>query len=346
MSKKNRDKFKVETLDQEKNYRYVEAVEEDKNSAKSNEEILLDALGGVDDKYVEEAKPRLSGKIKVFRIASIAACFMAVVLGGIWVGSLVRKNMTEDAGVKEAESTEFETLDKLLEYLGISKDKKGTGGDKIYYPGIINRNYENSTGMVEAYGGFIYKVCDGELQIRNQKDTQGGDIYTLEGNVNEVAIVKDKLFVLDGYVVEDENKKLKKDTTYRIYDLEVPNEPKLINTYVFNTTGTYMYIIDSEVIFGMSDGACECGHGNGYYAPEVTIDDELVTWSDEEISILGVPSVIQYVAFLEIDLENGGIIEKQVYYGIIEKVSIESGCATIITKTRDGKEDTYVHKMN
>lgn len=335
-----------ENFDKEKNYSYVEAVDEEIITPRTDEERLLAAMGGVDDKYIEEAKPKISRRIKVFKIASCVACIIAVVLAGIGVSGIIKNSPTEDAKVEEVKTARFETLDELLEHLGISKEDKGRGGDKIYYPGIIRQNSGNDSKTAETYGGYIYRVCNEKLQIISEKNIQGDEVYTLEGNVNDVAIVKDKLIVLDGYVVENGRETLNKNTIYKVYDLKIPYEPKLINTYVFNAHGTYIHIRNDEIVFEMRDGACGCGYGNGYYAPEVTIDDELITWSDKEICVLGNPSVIQYAAFGRIDIETGKIVEKQAYYGMIENIYLGEECLAIETKSMDGIQEMYAYKID
>ena len=334
-----------ENLGKEKNYNYVETIDEE-ITAERKEEKLLRIIGNVDEEYIKEATPRIRGKVFIFRMASMVACLLAVVLGGVWVSNVVRDNVTEDGAVKVVEPSKFETIDELLEHLEISKEDKGSGGDRLYTPGIIKQNNENDPEAVETYQGYIYRVCNEKLQIISEKDIQG-EGYTLEGNVNDVAIVKDKLIVLDGYIIEDGSEKLKKNATYKVYDLTTPYEPKLINTYVFNVSGAYMYIDkDDEVIFEMRDGACECGFGNGYYAPEIIIDDEKITWSDKEISILGNPSVIQYAAFMRVNIDTAEIEEKQVFYGIIERTYMKNEYLVIHTKTTDGVEEMYLYEKS
>lgn len=328
---------------EEKKYSYIEAIEENKNGM-SGEEKLMRAIGDVEEKYIKESEPKISSKIKVFKIASYVACFVVLVLSGILINNLVGKNKVEDGGVVEV--SEYKTLDELLEHLGISKDDVADGNHSDFHLEIEKHFGDKFEKDLVTYGSYVYKIVGDKVLVTKINNMSGEIINEIEGNANHLTIAKDMLIVRDEYTYINERYEDNPSPTYRIYDLSTPDKPKLSNTYTFGSGSSDYAIVGEELWLLSWDGACGCGYENGFYEPKIMMDDETIIWSDEEVTILGEPSVIQYVAITKINIGTGKIVEKQVYYGEISKVIWSENWMVVDVDPMGKKGAFYVYDMD
>ena len=330
-------------INKEKNYSYIQAVEENADAI-TKEEKLARAIGDVEEKYIEESKPKFSGKIKVFKIASCAACLALLIIGGVLIGNLMSKDK-EEAGMA-AKASQYENLDELLEHFGISKDDAPKDGHSDFYvttKGYFEGGYESG---VVTYEGNIYKILDNKVQIIRENDINGDIVGEIKGNANQIKRIDNKLIVADLDYYENGDYRENADSIYRVYDLSTADNPKLMNTYTFSANSSTYAIVGDELWFLSWEGACGCGHGNGYYESKMTTNGETIIWSDEEITILGDPTVIQYVAITKVKVETGEVVDKHAFYGEIEKIYWSEEWMVIDAYSGTQKGALYMYDMD
>ena len=330
-------------INEEKNYSYIEAIE-GKNDAITKEEKLVRAIGGVEEKYIKESEPKFGAKIKVFKIASCVACLALLIIGTVLISKLISKDNKEEG--MAAKSSQYENLDELLEHLGISKDDVPNDNHSDFYLGT--KEYfegEYESGVV-AYEGIVYKILDNKVQIIRENDLNGEIIGEIEGNANNIRRTDNKLIVADIYCYENDHYKENADSIYRVYDLSTPDTPKLINTYTLSSNSSTYAIVGDELWFLSWDGACGCGYDNGYYEAKITTNGETFTFSDEEITILGDPTVIQYTAITKVNIETGKVVDKHVFYGELEKVYWSEEWMVIDSYSGTKKSALYMYDMD
>ena len=311
-----------------------------------NVERLIDAIGDVEERFIEEATPIIRRKVvNVFQMASVAAVFVVMVISG---AMLLTTNRDKDELVEsitvtrapiratlpaddDKKTSEFESLDELLVYLGENEEHPKVDGPLDYRIEI-----GEAVGMVTnddggIHEGYKYVVKDRKVNIVDLDNKDGEAAAVMDIDANRCIVTDGKLIVLTWISLEDvsSNKvsleKRKEAQEVRVYDLSNQVEPKLEYEYVQNGSYATSYVVEGKFYLLTGDGECSCGYSGGdkeKYISKLSVNNEAVKWTDSDIYVLGTPTRLQYVSLTEYDIINGKITNKKAFYGDVEKVHI------------------------
>ena len=344
---------------------------DNKEKNKLNVERLIDAIGNVEEKFIEEATPTIRRKtVNVFQIASVAAVFAVMIIGG---AVLLNTNRGKEEGKEnitvtrapimatlpaddDKETSEFESVDELLEYLGKNEEHPKVDGPLDYRIEI-----GETVGMVVnedggIHEGYRYVVKDRKVNIVDLNNKDGEATAVMDIDANRCIVADGKLIVLTWISLEDVSsnevslEKRKEAQEVRVYDLSNQVEPKLEYEYVQNGSYATSYVVEGKFYLLTGDGECSCGYSGGdkeKYKPGLSVEGKEIKWTDEDMYILGTPSLLQYALMTEIDIANGEMTNKKTFYGNIKKTHIGTDWIAIETYNySDRKSKIYTFDMS
>lgn len=322
-----------------------------------NEKKLIEAIGDVEERFVEEAIPIKIRTISVFQMASVAAVFVVMIIGVVVLFTTNRgKEEGGDIEVTRAPIraplpggmdtevgnyiSEFKTLDELLEYLGENEEHSKVDGPTEYRSEVGEISGVVTSDDVGAYKGYMYVVKDRKVNIVDLNNKEAGAVSVMDTDANKCIVADGKLIVLTWISLEDISsngvspEKGKEAYEVRVYDLSNLIEPKLEYEYVQNGSYVTSYVVEGKFYLFTGDGECSCGYNGGdkeKYKPGLSVKGKEIKWTDEDIYILGTPTLLQYLSMTEIDIVNGEMTNKKTFYGNIEKTHIGTDWIAIET---------------
>ncbi len=312
---------------------------------------LLDYMGGIDARYIEDAAKSPRRKTPVWlRVTAAAAC-VCLLVGGVWQGMrwyTFRSTMLEGGAVSRPQngfstSDTYATLTDLLTDLSDGEEHDALKGDR---GGVeIEATASQTAVLTEGQNAVIYKhysyhlggkqVMISDLSADPPKavgtidcDTaavpseEGASVY---GNFDSLFLCGDQLIAVS--TITAEGAKLTDRTGYTVvsaYDLSDPASPVLLHEWVQLGSLTRVYMTGEDLILMTADGMCACGWSRlkdtDDYVPWLTADGEAVRWTEEELHILGTPRLVQYLAVTQIDTAAAAVKDKHAFYGLVSNV--------------------------
>ncbi len=224
-------------------------------------------------------------------------------------------------------SDTYNSLEELLGYLSENDDH---GSSDSLESASVRGSDSISGGILEPSsavesGGYAYSIGDGRVNITKLDGAGTLNVGSIDFDASYCFLLDGRL-ALVGVAYGDSELELG-SVSYlvaRFYSLDNPTAPELQREYKQLGSPVTVYASDGVLTFATSDGVCACGWSRlddvSDYVPRLTKNGSLVEWGDADISILGAPSSVRYVAVTEIDTASMEIDSKRAYYGDIAGV--------------------------
>ncbi len=310
---------------------------------------LLDAMEGIDKRYIEDAAKTPRRKRPVWlRVTAAAACVCLLVCG-VWQGwrwYAFRSTMLEGGAValpQEAFATSdtYDTLSELLEGLSGGEEHLSTRGDDVEIP----VKAAESTALTEGknavvYNGYSYHLGRQQIIISSLSGNTPQAVGVIDVDLTAVSLKEDQhayasftaLFLRDDRLIavntlEIEGGKAVDRGTYTVvtvYSLADPATPALLHCFVQLGSPTHVYMAGDTLMLMTADGVCACGwsrlKNTEDYIPQLSVDGAAVAWGEERLHILGTPTMVRYLAVTQIDTATATVTDHHAFYGYVTDV--------------------------
>lgn len=320
-----------------------------------NAECLLDAIGGMDERLLERSEEAPRRKWPGFAAAACAAVAL--------LGALIWKPPTESVQPEPTEpfvfnpntSDRFADLDALLAHLS----KYETHNGEKYRGGSVDVTARNGTvsSPMAIYGNYAYYRGNNKVHIAQTTALDLGSVGTLDtvglsqrfdyaftdhyNSADRIFVLKQTLIV----VLEDfmpDSEEYQSLVRVQLYDLADPLKPVLQREFCLYGNLADAILEGDTLVLLTSDGACACGWGGGKeYHPNLCVDGVLQDWPNEQISILGEPTKLEYASVALINCASGEVADKHAFYGNIEKVFFDSDWIAL----QIGEAEAYTFRL-
>ncbi len=330
-----------------------------------NRNDLYRAVGAVGDDMLERSEKR-KARIRGMRItAAAAAGILCVGAAGLW---MTLKENTPDApgaspeasaaqisnsavyGADVGTSAEYNSLEELLEHLSTNDyhfaaaaEGRGGAAQSTGTAAITEGAY------AAAYGGYSYYADIDGIRIAALDGSDGEGKISIESDTptEHLFVNGSRLVTVDGIVEYIGEHETEEDwhTVVRIYDISKPQSPKQENEFIQQGELTDCWMGGGELVLLTSDGVCACGWSRlddtAAYVPGLTVNGQRIEWDEEEISILGEPTSVQYTAAAKIDVAAGRVTDKHAFYGDIKEVFYGGGWLAMKTLSSTASMQTH-----
>lgn len=230
-------------------------------------------------------------------------------------------------------SETYGSLTELLEHLrrndnhGQQEDLKGRGG--------VSGSARSATEGADtvSYRGTVYqRTEDGRIGIYRN----GALTARLDAPAEQLFIAGERLVA-----VGTEYDGLELDAACRarvsIFDLADPASPRQVDRFSQVGDLTACWMTGTQLYLLTDDGVCACGYSRlsdlDDYKPQLFHGTEQLPWPETDISILGEPSRVRYVAAVRIDTEDLALVGRHAWYGDIETVFCGGDGLALVTQT-------------
>ncbi len=329
---------------------------------------IIDSVGKIDNDMIEAVDKLRENKSDKHWARWIAACFCIVVITAVIIvvngfGNNLEQPIANDEPsivIVEKTSDTYENLPELLEYLSRhdnhdDRKQDASGGSNISVDSGASENpklVENTGVAVSNSGEYAYHIGENDIYISRLE----GENTVNAGSINVAAdglfICNENLFVVSQFESGGDEFNPEVSVQVRIYDIAVPTEPILKDEYIQLGTLTACWMVGAEIYLVTGDGVCACGwsrleDSEGYY-PALMHNGEQVAWDDEDISILGEPTRVQYSAITVINGNSGEVVGKEALYGDIHKIFYGEDwiAATVAGETEKYRENPSVYTFD
>jgi len=255
------------------------------------------------------------------------------------------ENGPESAG---ATSDTYENLEELLVYLGEHgelhgerEQKDATGNDSV-----DNMQFIKARDVI-SYEGYVHRISDdGKVLIYKEGTSElvSEPDVDMARRAEELFLYRDRLVVIGSF---EEGNELEPEyrSCIEIYSLENPSNPEMMDSYVQNGKQSACFMVAERLYLLTADGVCACEYSrmadiNAYY-PKLYHEGTEIPYQDFEISILGEPDRIQYVAATTLNIKLLEVEEKQAFYGNIESISYGSDWLAFVIACQNGERTVH-----
>lgn len=360
---------------------------------------LLNAVGGIDAKYVENAACMIKPEHSPLwaKIAPAAACFALiftaaiVALPGILkgLGSAAPPGFGDDPKVTPAgtdktptdsdrtpgdsnegdviaygsTSDTYTDLPSLLSYLSNhdihDEGRMDASSGSSVSPAqgesgqLEKAELVESTGAaVDATGKYSYHIGETAVQISLLDGSNTKNVGSIDVSADSIFICNDHLLIISQYISGGDILNEELSVRVSIYDITVPQNPVLQDEYTQLGRLTACWMVGANLYLVTDDGVCACGWSRlddtSAYYPALSHNGEVVEWGDEDISILGEPTRVQYSAITAINGNTCEIVEKEALYGNIRKLFYGGDwiAVTAASGTDKARENPVLYTFN
>ncbi|MCH5341858.1 MAG: beta-propeller domain-containing protein [Acetatifactor sp.] len=353
---------------------------------------LLDAVGGIDAEYVEDAARKrklwhspLWAKI-VFGVACFALILTAaiVTLPGILKepGDDMPPGSGDDPKVMQAgpdktpgdlnegdvgaygnTSDTYTDLPALLSYLSDhdvhNEGRMDASGGGSVSPAqgesgqLEKAELVESTGVaVDTTGKYSYHIGETSVQISLLDGSNTKNVGSIDVPADGIFTCNDHLLIISQFRSGGDILNEELSVRVSIYDITVPQNPVLQDEYTQLGRLTACWMVGANLYLVTGDGVCACGwsrldDASGYY-PALSHNGEAVEWGDEDISILGEPTRVQYSAITAINGNTCEVVVKEALYGNIKKLFYGEGwiAVTAASETDKTRENPVLYTFD
>lgn len=265
-----------------------------------------------------------------------------------------------DAAFAGKTSETYSTLSELLGYLSAHEshdDGQLYASDGYQVPAAsekINEEKEpvfiENTGVaLSADGKYSYHIGEDAVYISRLEGKNTQNAGSIEGTADAIFACGDNLLVVSQFYSEGGEAVPEASVRVSIYDIAVSHEPVQKDEYVQLGELASCWMLGDKLYFITSDGECACGWSRlddvSLYYPSLQHNGEAVEWPDEDISILGEPTRVQYSAITAIDGNSGQVAEKKALYGNIQDLFYGEGwiVASVSAETLSYRENPVLY---
>lgn len=182
-----------------------------------------------------------------------------------------------------------------------------------------------STGVVvDMTGKYAYHIGETAVQISMLDGKNTKNAGSIDGSADRLFICNNHLLVVSQFHSGGDELNEELSVRVSIYDITTPQNPVLREEYTQLGRLTACWMVGANLYLVTGDGVCACGWSrlddtSGYY-PGLSHNGEAMKWGDEDISILGEPTRVQYSAITAINANTCEVVEKEALYGNILKL--------------------------
>lgn len=353
---------------------------------------LLDAVGGIDAKYVENADRMIKSRRSFLWVKMIpaAACFVLILtaaivtLPGILKGprSVTPPGFSDDPEVMPSgtdkilgdsnegnviaygsTSDTYTDLPSLLSYLSNhdihDEGRMDASGGGSFFPAqgesgqLEKAELVESTGVaVDITGKYSYHIGEAAVQISLLDGGNTKNVGSIDVLADGIFICNDHLLIISQYMSGGDILNEELSVHVNIYDITVPHNPVLQDEYTQLGRLTACWMVGANLYLVTGDGVCACGWSRlddtSAYYPALSHNGEVMEWGDEDISILGEPTRVQYSAITAINGNTCEVVEKEALYGNIRKLFYGEDwiAVTAASETDKARENPVLYTFN
>lgn len=305
---------------------------------------LFRAVNDIDDELAarSEKKPVRSKRGRWAAWAAVAACLCIAAAAAVY--TLLRVPVEPISSMQEPTSQRYENLEQLLEHLGKNEyhaDTLGSSGS------IASNGGEGISGgaKVVAYGDYAYHVAQENVVISRLDGTQDTAHLSIDTKAQLLFVSENRLVTVGSFVSGGTELDEEQSVRVQIYDLTSPQNPVLVSEYVQRGALAACYMHAGRLYLLTTDGVCACGWSRFEsaedYKPQLSENGRLLEWEEEDISILGQPTAVRYIAATVFDISEAAAWEKQAFYGDIDEVYYGEGWFAAVTAAQT--ESKVIH---
>ena len=312
-----------------------------------NANDIFVAIGNIDDDIIlrSEADPKWRAK-RMWLYISSAACLLLAITVVISVFGFGKEENPYGPT-----SEKYTSLSQLL--ADLSKDEKHSstdslGGGSAYGEGVYR------FGDMAVYKDRVYYVNQRDVYMRRLDSDEeavlvayGHPTYEIEETYGKGTVYK--LFIWEDKLVASgtSGEAMFYSPMFRIYQIDSDGTLTLLNQYEQRGSDCGSYIYKGELYILTSDGVCACGYGSekdpSEFYPMITVNGKAQKWNDKDISILGEPERINYLALTKVSLKTGKIKDKQAFYSTEAEARYGAGWLVMDTGHTFNTEDDIVY---
>lgn len=295
---------------------------------------LLDKMELAAPEYIEAAEGSSKAESGWIKWAAAAACICIVTAAAVLLFPNAAVNVPDSDPIYGSTSDTYADLPSLLAYLG--KNESHDGKNSTDGRGVTTDSQSaqpdsaelmmSACAVVEASDRYSYHITRNAVMISLLESGGAKNAGSIEGSADGLFVSGSHLIVVSQFISGGEPDALEQEMSVRlsIYDISEPEKPVLKEEYVQLGSLAACWMSGGRVYLTTSDGVCACGwsrlsDASDYY-PSLSHGGVPVAWGDEDISILGEPSQIRYLAITAIDAESGEIAGKKALYGDVLKL--------------------------
>ncbi len=341
---------------------------------------LYKSFGEIDDELLQRSENSSvkTRKAAYARLVPMAACICLLLAVSIlpWIfkdgtpGSVDQPAQNSDASPITGSPTSdtYSNLQELLSYLSLHDDhsdirlEDATGAD---IPASANgKEPADSTAVVEntgvaldMSGEYSYHIGYNCVHISHLTESGAEHVGSIDTSAGAIFTCGERLFIISSRQagsVDAGSDHSGPDLSVRtaIYDISDPVEPEFLgeNIQAGELTGCWMW--NGNLYLATSDGVCACGWSRlsdtEEYYPSLLRSGASIGWTDQDISILGEPTRIQYTAVTVVEGDTNRILEKHAFYGNILELSYGKDyiALTVAGETADWRENPVVYTFD
>lgn len=255
-------------------------------------------------------------------------------------------------------SDTYATLPELLAYLSSheSHDSVYTG-DGLDTPAASGEPDEaKETGLVEntgvavsGDGKYSYHIGEDAIYISQLDGKNTQNVGTIDENADAIFACGNHLLVISRIWPSGNDPDFTSSVCVGIYDITAPDKPTRQEEYTQLGELSSCWMVNGVLFLVTSDGQCACEWSRtddlSQYYPSLQHNDKAVEWTDEDISILGEPTKVQYSAITAIDGSSGQIVKKKAIYGDIWNLFYGEGwiAASVFGETLTYRENPVLY---
>ncbi|MCH5333332.1 MAG: beta-propeller domain-containing protein [Agathobacter sp.] len=261
-------------------------------------------------------------------------------------------------------SDTYANLGELLAYLSKHDDHRSDRqeGASSGVPGIASDQgdgqlerkelVENTGVAVSTTGEYSYHIGEDAVYISRLDGGQTQNAGKIDGAAEGIFICSNNLLVISQYASGDDPLSEEISTCVKIYDITVPQNPVLQDEYIQGGRLSACWMSGAALYLVTGDGVCACGWSRlkdpAEYYPSLIQNGKPVAWGDDDISILGEPTRVQYAAITAINGNSREVISKNALYGNILKLFYGADwlAATVAGETATARENPVVYTFD
>lgn len=346
-----------------------------------NRNDLYNSFNDIDDDILERSETVMRSRKKFtwLKWGALAACLCLTVM--VVLPRALPENFEEIPDVPPSTDTEtipgntsdvqeeifygppsdtYASLPELLAYLSSHEDHGDNRTDALggYSPVTAQKGTDQSeearlienTGVaVNVTGEYSYHIGDSSIYISRLDGRDTENVGTIDLPANALFTCNNNLLVVSRYQSDGDELNLEMSVRLTIFDISAPHSPVCLDEYTQTGDLTACWMVGADLYIVTSDGVCACGWSrlddvSGYY-PALFHNGESIEWGDEDISILGDPTRVQYSAISVINGNIGELTAKKALYGNIQKLFYGEDWITAVVagETKESRDNPVLY---
>lgn len=188
---------------------------------------------------------------------------------------------------------------------------------------------ENTNVAVSVTGEYSYHIGESAVYISRLDGADSKNVGRIDVRADGIFVCNNHLLVVSRRAEGDDLMNQEMSACVGIYDITEPQNPVLQDEYIQGGELAACWMSGANLYLVTSDGVCACGWSRlddpaGYY-PSLSRNGNPEEWGDEDISILGEPTVVKYAAVTAINGNSREVTEKEALYGNITNLFYGAG---------------------